>query len=410
MTEQTKRIKRKRKIYTTVVVVALLSVYGVTQWYLINRNKIETVKATEGFINDSIMTTGVVCREETVLESTTDGFVFYNVENGQRVSSGMLIGEVYPSVDDIDLINKSNDIKQQLLKLEEAENFMSTVNIDISITRKQLSNSMVELSHSVVTGNYDDIYNSMMDVSLHINKINTAMDRNDDIASTKQELINLNNDINGRISDPLVSISSPTSGYFMDSVDGYENVITKESFENMSYEEGLQVLNTPVESSKSGVYGKVITNYKWHLCAYVTQKQAEKLSNTKKVRLSLDTEQNQYQNAEIEKIIPKDNMYLVVLKSSTIDKSSVSNRINECEILFSQYKGIKVPKSALRIVGGEMGVYIKFAKLVQFKKVSPIYQDDNYVILPINTSDENQVELYDDIIVKGVNLYDGKYL
>ena len=44
------------------------------------------------------------------------------------------------------------------------------------------------------------------------------------------------------------------------------------------------------------------------------------------------------------------------------------------------------------------------------KKIKPVYQDENYVILPIENDAENQVELYDDIIVKGVNLYDGKYL
>lgn len=410
MAEQEKKRKKRINFSTVLFFIVLIGIYVIAQWYLINRNKIETIKATEGFINDSIVSKGIVCRNETVLTNTSDGFVYYNVENGQRVSNGMLIGEVYPSVNDIELINKSKDIQEQIDRLEEAENFMSTVNVDISITRKQLSNSMVSMSQNLVTGNYQDIYGDMMDVALNINKINSAMNKDDDIETTKSELANLKNQAVSSISAPTSTVNSPMSGYFINSVDGYENVINQDTFKNISYEEGLKIIDTPVENSKDGVYGKVITDYKWHLCTYVTPTQAEKLHEGQKVKLSLDVTQNKYQVVEVENIIPKDDMVLVILKSSTMDRNAASIRVNECEILFSQHKGIKVPKSALRIVNGEMGVYVKFSKLVKFKKVSPIYQDENYMVLPVETSSENEVELYDDIIVKGVNLYDGKYL
>ena len=139
---RTKR-KRKRNIFWPILISICLLIYFAMQWYLINRNKIETVKATEGFINDSIMSMGIICRDETIMQEVSAGNYYYAVENGDRVSSGMLIGEVYPSEKDIDLIYQSQYISQQIEKLEEAQNFMSSVNVDISITRRQLSNDMV---------------------------------------------------------------------------------------------------------------------------------------------------------------------------------------------------------------------------------------------------------------------------
>ncbi len=410
MAEQQKKRKKRLNISSIIFFIIIFGIYLIAQWYLINRNKIETVKATEGFINDSILSKGIVCRNETVLENTSDGFVYYNVENGQRVSNGMLIGEVYPSLNDVELIKKSKDIQEQLERLAEAENFMSSVNVDISIIRKQLSNSMVSMSQNLITGNYQHIYGDMMDVALNINKINSAMNKDDDTKTTQEELVNLKNETVSSISAPTSTVNSPTSGYFINSIDGYENVINQDTFKNISYEEGIKIIDTPVENSKDGVYGKVITDYKWYLCTYVTPEQAEKLHEGKKVKVSLDISQNKYQVVEIENIIPKDDMVLVILKSSTMDANASSIRVSDCEILFAQYKGIKVPKSALRIVNGEMGVYVKFSKLVKFKKISPIYQDEKYMILPTETTSDNEVELYDDIIVKGVNIYDGKYL
>ena len=407
MTEQRKR-KKKKKILPVLIVVTLL-IYFVAQWYLINRNKIETVKANEGYINDSILSLGIVCREETIISNIADGYFYYNAENGQRVSSGMLIGEVYSSQSDINNIRKSQILETQIENLEEAENFMSSVNVDISITRRQLSNSMSELSQQISAGNYSKVNNNVQDILLNLNKINVAMNREGNISITKDSLKSDNEYVKSNISSPLQTIYSPVSGYFMNSVDGYESIADTDNFKNISYKEGYDILINPIENNQDK-YGKMITDYKWSLCTYVTKKQAERLYEGQKVRLSLNSQENEYHTVSVDSIVPKDDMVLVVLKSTTMNKQAASSRIVDSEILFSQYRGIKIPKSAIRIVDGEMGVYVKFSKLVIFKKVTPVYQDDNYVILPLKVEEGNEVELYDDIIVKGVNLYDGKYL
>lgn len=406
---RTKR-KRKRNIFWPILISICLLIYFAMQWYLINRNKIETVKATEGFINDSIMSMGIICRDETIMQEVSAGNYYYAVENGDRVSSGMLIGEVYPSEKDIDLIYQSQYISQQIEKLEEAQNFMSSVNVDISITRRQLSNDMVEFSRDLSAGKFNDSYEDAMNIVLQLNKINVAMWRDGDIEGTKQSLADLNTAVKSQISQPVQTIYSPVSGYFMNVIDGYEDIATVENFENMSYQEGADILTNSIDQISSAQYGKIITDYKWQLCTYVTTLQAEKLYEGQKVRLSIDIDEQEYQTVTVEKLVPKGDMVLVILKASTIGKDSVSARVVESEILFSQYRGIKIPKSAIRIVNGEMGVYVKFSKLVQFKKIKPIYQDENYVVLPIDNDENNEVDLYDEIIVKGVNLYDGKYL
>ena len=407
MTEQRKR-KKKKKILPVLIVVTLL-IYFVAQWYLINRNKIETVKANEGYINDSILSLGIVCREETIISNIADGYFYYNAENGQRVSSGMLIGEVYSSQSDINNIRKSQILETQIENLEEAENFMSSVNVDISITRRQLSNSMSEFSQQISAGNYSKVNNNVQDILLNLNKINVAMNREGNISITKDSLKSDNEYVKSNISSPLQTIYSPVSGYFMNNIDGYESIADTDNFKNLSYEEGYDILINPIENNQDK-YGKMITDYKWSLCTYVTEKQAERLYEGQKVRLSLNSQENEYHTVSVDSIVPKDDMVLVVLKSTTMNKQAASSRIVDSEILFSQYRGIKIPKSAIRIVDGEMGVYVKFSKLVIFKKVTPVYQDDNYVILPLKVEEGNEVELYDDIIVKGVNLYDGKYL
>ena len=74
-----RRKKRKKNLFFPLLTAALLLVFFAVQWYLINRNKIETIKANEGYINDSILSTGIICREETIMDSYSDGYIYYNV-------------------------------------------------------------------------------------------------------------------------------------------------------------------------------------------------------------------------------------------------------------------------------------------------------------------------------------------
>ena len=136
----------------------------------------------------------------------------------------------------------------------------------------------------------------------------------------------------------------------------------------------------------------------------------EQLYEGKSISISLSVPDNNFQKATITNVVDLGEKTLVVAECSMMDFTSATVRITDCELLFKQYKGIKIPKTAIRFEDGNMGVYVNFSNIVQFKKISPIYEDENYVIIPTTQSSDNQVKLYDSIIVKGRNLYDGKYL
>ena len=64
------------------------------------------------------------------------------------------------------------------------------------------------------------------------------------------------------------------------------------------------------------------------------------------------------------------------------------------------------------------GVYVKYGNIARFCKIDPvdadhplISEDDYILVLPKGTDGSvSQVRLYDEIIVSGQNLYDGKLL
>ena len=78
-------------------------------------------------------------------------------------------------------------------------------------------------------------------------------------------------------------------------------------------------------------------------------------------------------------------------------------------VVSREYSGLKVPKKALRVVDGQKGVYIVKGMQAKFVPVEILYSTDNMMICNKLDAD-GQLRLYDQVIVKGRNLYDGKII
>ena len=60
------------------------------------------------------------------------------------------------------------------------------------------------------------------------------------------------------------------------------------------------------------------------------------------------------------------------------------------------------------MVDGEQGVYVRAGNIIKFKKIHTSYTTEDYVIATNPEGESGFVKLYDEIIVKGADLYDGK--
>jgi len=100
----------------------------------------------------------------------------------------------------------------------------------------------------------------------------------------------------------------------------------------------------------------------------------------------------------------------IIFSSNQMSKDIASMRQSKITIIKNEYKGLKISNKALRVVNGETGVFVVSGIQAKFVQVDVIYQDDEYAICELNVSDSDKLRLYDEIIVKGKNLYDGKII
>ena len=99
---------------------------------------------------------------------------------------------------------------------------------------------------------------------------------------------------------------------------------------------------------------------------------------------------------------------LAVIQSTSIIPDAVSHRTASVKISFSNYKGLRISRRALRILEGQKGVYVKSGYSVKFKKVDILYTGPDYYLCRTQYGSSDQLNLFDEVIVEGTDLYDGK--
>ena len=79
-------------------------------------------------------------------------------------------------------------------------------------------------------------------------------------------------------------------------------------------------------------------------------------------------------------------------------------------IVDQEYSGLKVPTKAIRFVDGKTGVFVISGMTLKFVTVDVLYRTDEYIICDKKASNESVLRLYDEVVVKGKKLYDGKII
>ena len=141
---------------------------------------------------------------------------------------------------------------------------------------------------------------------------------------------------------------------------------------------------------------------------------AERLNGLSRVSISVPGKQEEPLAATVVDVTTDEETGLakVALECRSINAQVLCLNYEEAEISLHTYQGIRIDRRALHIVNGQRGVYVKYGNLQRFLKITTLYENDSYILVPEDgkLGSANEVRLYDEIIVQGTNLEDGKLL
>lgn len=404
------------RVMCTVLAVAIV-VYLFHDVFKANFKKYETQTATEIVEQEKLTAQAFILRDEQYIEGNNSGTVVPLVSDGMRVASGDSVARVCKSEQEAaeySLLIKSKEELERYQKLSKQTELNS---LDMEKLNNEINERYRDLLVTLNSGSYTDFEDNVTEV--------------EDRLASKQILSDGSIDLDGKFNELQTQISSleakniqtsdvsaPSSGYYISNIDGYEQTLDYKDIEYMTPSKVEEALKAE-PSQVSGKMGKIVTSYMWYLCMVVDSKNSVKIGDLDTVKINIPF----YGYKDVEtKVVhisgEKDGKVAVVLSCDMMNESYANMRNVEVELIINEYRGYKVDSSAIRQIKDKHGdtvdvVYILRGNIMNARRINILYDAGDYFIDEIdkdNTGPYKPVKLYDEIIVKGRNLEDGKII
>lgn len=395
----------------TIVLAIFLLVTVVSQFFVGTEHSYRTEVALRYDSQDTIEFYGVFARNEHTVSRSTNGIIQYAHEDGSKVGKNSVIANTYSSASDITLTADIKNLQKRIDTLTDAQSLAGTDNSQIEAFDKLITEKHSQLIRAINSGEYSAVADIKYELLNLQSKRDMVKGKVTDYSSVISSLNSRIKTLESRISAEPVSILSEETGYFVSSIDGYESKITYDNIDTITPAEIAETVKDPKTASASGnIIGKMIEDYKWKLAATFTEGQAAVLTENTNVQIIVGADQSEI-TAKVENIEKHGDDYVAVFSADDLNSTIASSRVGRFKLLVDSYNGIRIASSAIHFdKDNNIGVYIKSGTQAQFVKIERIYSSEDYVIVRDTTGKSGYLSLYDNVIVEGKDLYDGKNL
>lgn len=390
----------------------LILFYLVYQVYMIMYPAYKTEIALAQTISDSVAVEGFVVRNELIIDSRADGIINYLVDDGDKVAAGAQVAEIYATADAAANALRLELLQQSLEVLSKAADLGRTSGSNLNYVMSQISEKTGEFSGRISVNDLSDLASYRDELTELLNSYEMAAGGEIDFTGAVNELQSQIAQYSSADHLPSATVSTPQTGYFISSVDGFESRADAETVYQLTAAQLQELLAEAQAIQLDDTRCKVVAEYTWLYAALVPKDSVESFTTGRTYQMNFDYAQVSDVPVTVRQInYTSGEEYGVVLFECPYLNAPIAKlRCEKATVSFTEYDGIVVDRSALRLLDGEEGVYIKYGSSVAFRKIDKLFETDEFVLSRPGESDGEYLALYDEIIVEGKDLYVGKEL
>ena len=408
-------VRRKKSKFwhkaITVLLVLLVLCYVGYQAYRSIYSDVNTELAVMHSVYDTIETDGLVYRAESLVSNVESGSPYFAVENGTHVAKNSVIASVYKDSESGRIEQKVKEIDEQIQALKTIVADAGSGRLTLDVINDQFSGTLSSLILETETGNLSTSGDTSFQMLSLLSKKALVTGKEVDFTAKIQDLEAEKAALQASYSPPTKKITAPDAGYFADTTDGYETLLTTDIISEKALTVDMLTEHMNSEPQTVDACGKIVKGYEWYMACIVPDTYYNALGDGNRLTIRLPFVLDEAIPVTVEYAKKDTNrQMLVVFRCDQMNAELATIRKESMEIQLVEHSGIKVPKRALVERDGEIGVYIRSGNVVAFRKIKQTYpKPADYVICEI-VEEDGYLQMYDDIIVGGRDLYDGKII
>lgn len=379
---------------------------------------IETEYATLVTDSDVVPLDAYIMRSESVIfaASATSGHsVGYVFSDGTKVHGGQVVANIYTGDGSSDEAIVDLDRRIDLLESSNLTDGMTSS--DTYVIDSKIQNYYYLIHQSTLLGNYSNLTKRRDELLTLINKrriltgVTTGYSDRIESLTAERALLSAGQDTIAE------SVEAPYAGYFYSTTDGYESTFSASKVESLTLAEFDKMLSSQPTRYSDRAVGKMVSDFNWYIVCETTRDSLRYFTKGYSYYVNFPYNDDISIKMTLSNIVSEvgSDRVLLVLETERIPEDFSFRRMQPVELVRSSYTGYRVPISAARLVDGKQGVYIMIGNTIEFREIDILLEMDGYYIVaeqdPVNDPDyASKLGLYDQIVVSGKNLYDGKLI
>lgn len=405
----------KRKIpwfqITSVVLSIIVISYIVYNAFAYSYSPIDTQRLTEETtIEETIDFKGFALRDEKIIDTSASGTVIPLAHDGKRVANGDDIAVVCQNDDQAAAYTKLESLKHELERYKNINDPDGTQELSADKLNTKISDAYDDIMDAVTTGAYDELPGAL---TAYADKCATKQILTEGSIDLSAKLTSLENEIAALTAQNInySSVKAPKSGYYINTIDGYESALSYKDALSLTSQQIESALNAEPAAVSGNSLGKIVESYKWYIVGETESQNSSYFKNGAKITVNFPKEGVNHVTMLVEKAAMQGDKMTVVLSCSLMDETFANMRTEDMQIVTKSHTGYRVPSNVIRFdEDNNTGIYVLRGKIITFIPVEIIYTEDDFAIISSSSSNGKSVRLYDEVIIKGKELEDGKVI
>ncbi len=416
------------------LIAVLLLVYVGYQIYRSHYSSVKTEMSIYFTASNSIETPVVALRREVLLTPSVTGAVDYSVNSGDRVSKGGVIAQIYKDESQITAKHQLEDTDRAITQLQNLQQPGNTYSFNPDTANGRICQQLSQILGKARSGDLEEAASEKSSLLSLLNEKQIAAGQVKNFSAKISALQAQHKTLAAEAGSPVNSIRSPAAGYFIGSADGLENAYDLSKIDSITCSD-VKRLQSLKASSVQGAVGKISRDFDWYLVCTVPYDRLASLKQvgtdeTVSVRFPFVSGVSVPASVEAINQSGANSEAAVVLKCQGLNSELAGIRHETADISVQEYTGLRVSQKAihyetktgkLKDASGKVtkvtkdveGVYVLHGNQLNFRQIVPQLSTDSYVICdphpdPNSLLTDETVKLYDEVVVEGTDLYDGK--
>ena len=338
-------------------------------------------------------TQGVIIRNERLYKADVSSKTTLIAKEGAAVSKGDAIAEIYTSDYSQSVVDDLNSCEKKILDYLRNNLLKDVLNKDLDALDNQINEASEKIRTAVITNKSDSLLSSYDELCLlmkqRVDFLKEQVNEDSQLKALYDQESALMAQIDSWTKYSVAEDDGVVSYYF----DGAEASLTPDNMLDLTASQLLNIQNgksfyTLASSTDAIPLYRLVNPNDWYV-AIVSPKRIEEFEN-KNTAFSVSFARGDSDTvaAKIYDFKQDGGNYIYYLHFDSYNENLLTPRYIELTVS-CDYVGLKVPKSAVKNIGGKTGIYIRQNGEKKFTEVNELIKKDNYVCVePVSVTDQ----------------------